>query len=205
MRKLFLLIAICAHPSVYALPLYHVTELYNCFPGQGASINDQGQVAGYAEMGTGVHQAFLYDRGAITYMPTEGSGGAYAINHSGQVVRNSQAASGVSGFLWTPDTPNGTTGTMVPTFRTPFWGFRGFTNLENPHQHWILFFRRFPLTANFYRFKPEKAVFGPPKWPRIQYSWGAEDGFIGCGRWDVTFSHELFIVTYRKGEDVGFR
>jgi probable HAF family extracellular repeat protein len=78
-----------------------------------AGINDSGEV-----VGTVGSAAFLYSGGKMIDLGSlPGSGGsigADAINTSGQVVGSSGMSSGLShAFLWTPTTPNGTSGTMV--------------------------------------------------------------------------------------------
>jgi probable HAF family extracellular repeat protein len=79
--------------------------------GAPSAINDAGQVVGSSYTGTTV--AFLYSSGHSYDLGSLGGGNTepYAINAMGQIV-------GVTGtvetpFLWTPTTPNGTTGTMV--------------------------------------------------------------------------------------------
>jgi probable HAF family extracellular repeat protein len=78
-----------------------------------AGINDSGEVVGTVGMA-----AFLYSGGKMIDLGSlpggGGSIGADAINSSGQVVGSSGMSSGLShAFLWTPTTPNGTSGTMV--------------------------------------------------------------------------------------------
>jgi probable HAF family extracellular repeat protein len=99
---------------------YRVTEI----PGTSASaINSYGQVTGWTNVGSELH-AFLWT--PTVPNGTSGSqidlgdfpGGlfeaeAFGINASGQVVGYSNVAQGGHAFLWSPTTPNGTTGSMV--------------------------------------------------------------------------------------------
>ena len=79
--------------------------------GTPSAINDAGQVVGSSYTGTTV--AFLYSGGHSYDLGSLGGGNTdpYAINAVGQVV--GVTGTGVTPFLWTPTTPNGTTGTMV--------------------------------------------------------------------------------------------
>src|SRR5262249_34523439 len=77
-------------------------------------INQTGQVTGSADYydplsGSGNTSAFLWDAAnGMTVLAGPGYTGsyAYAINNAGQVV-------GYPGFLWTPDSPNGLTGSFT--------------------------------------------------------------------------------------------
>jgi probable HAF family extracellular repeat protein len=84
--------------------------------GLGASgtpfgINDAGEVVGSSYTGTTV--AFLYSGGHSYELGSLGGGNTepFAINAVGQIV--GVTGTGVTPFLWTPTTPNGTSGTMV--------------------------------------------------------------------------------------------
>jgi len=84
-------------------------------------INNFGQVVG----GSSSHSAFLWTPisanltvGSLIVLeglPVAGAGGsgAYAINGRGQVAGRIDATPFAQPFLWSPDTPNGTSGTMV--------------------------------------------------------------------------------------------
>jgi probable HAF family extracellular repeat protein len=75
-----------------------------------AALNDAGQVAGTVQI-DGADHAALWHGGVTTDL---GYGTANDINASGQVVGDrSQVPYSPSGFLWTPTTPNGTTGTFT--------------------------------------------------------------------------------------------
>jgi probable HAF family extracellular repeat protein len=81
--------------------------------GSANGINDLGQVVGAAGSA-----AFLYsggnmiDLGGLGNIPE--SSDAYGINNLGQVVGNSALSTNNDhAFLWTPATPNGTSGTMI--------------------------------------------------------------------------------------------
>lgn len=94
-------------------------------------INSFGQVVG------GGYQAFLWtpiisnsSDGTVISLGSlrgeMGSSAAFGINDSGQVVGRSVATRGEHGFLWSPSTPNGTTGTMIdlgdfPNGRSSSW------------------------------------------------------------------------------------
>jgi probable HAF family extracellular repeat protein len=66
------------------------------------AINDAGQVTGMSDTSSGTRSAFLWQGGVMHDI----GAGASDINQSGQVA----GASGYSATLWTPTTPNGTTG-----------------------------------------------------------------------------------------------
>jgi probable HAF family extracellular repeat protein len=79
-------------------------------------LNDLGQVTGYSTLANGSYRAFLFDGRTLVSLGTlsadysSGSG----INATGQVVGSSYGASlDEHGFLWTPDTANGATGSMI--------------------------------------------------------------------------------------------
>jgi len=85
--------------------------------GRANAINASGQIAGWTYAPTRWQRATLwtatggpYDLGALT---SAGNSLATAMNDVGQVVGGSASATGFHAFLWTPGTPNGTTGAMV--------------------------------------------------------------------------------------------
>jgi probable HAF family extracellular repeat protein len=85
----------------------------------GVGVNDSGEIVGwFTDEWSTTGFPFLYkDSTHIVQLPAVGGGAgeghAEAINASGCVVGWGSAATGQDAFLWTPDTPNGTTGTMV--------------------------------------------------------------------------------------------
>ena len=87
------------------------------------ALNALNQVVGYGEttlsnsFGSHLYHAFLYSGAQTVDLGTTGGFGissASAINASGQVVGRVSSPAGFGGqaFLWTPTTPNATTGTM---------------------------------------------------------------------------------------------
>ncbi|MBA3485111.1 MAG: hypothetical protein H0T51_25220, partial [Pirellulales bacterium] len=85
----------------------------------GRDINDAGQVVGYAQDAVGRSRAFLWSisRGMTDLGTANGYtlAGATAINASGSVVgaeRDSETGFNHA-FAWTPNEPNGTTGTFI--------------------------------------------------------------------------------------------
>jgi hypothetical protein len=128
-----LLAAGAARASAEA-PRYVATDLGD-LPGGGDSshgygLNNRGQVVGMSRaahpaVAGGLSQPFLWTpdvpngtTGHMVQLPllhdaTYDSGSAGGINDSGQVTGVSYGANGPEVFLWTPATPNGTTGTVV--------------------------------------------------------------------------------------------
>ena len=89
----------------------------------GYGINASGQVIGYSQAATGT-RPFLWTpsrrmaaAGSMIDLGDLPGGGdasyGSGINASGQVVGYSQSATGNRGFLWSPTTPNGASGSMV--------------------------------------------------------------------------------------------
>jgi probable HAF family extracellular repeat protein len=87
-------------------------------------INASGQVTGEARLIPQQGRAFLwkpsapngssgtmYDLGSLD--PVNNGSGGIAINSVGQIAGVTTAATGEQPMMWTPDSPNGTTGTMV--------------------------------------------------------------------------------------------
>lgn len=84
---------------------------------EAAASNDAGQIVGDAYTADGSDDAFLWQGGQMTDLGSPGGGlsRSYGINSHGQVVGVSYTASippVQHAFLWTPTSPNGTTGTM---------------------------------------------------------------------------------------------
>jgi probable HAF family extracellular repeat protein len=77
----------------------------------GTGINDSGHIVGVAN-DTATYRAFLYDGERHYLLSDQDQPSAVAgINASGQVIINRRQPYG--SFLWTPTTPNGTSGTVV--------------------------------------------------------------------------------------------
>lgn len=65
-------------------------------------INNNGQIAGFSETGSGEQHAFIYDNGIMTDLgtPNEIQSYAWGINNHGDIVGNYQTTEGVSAFLY---------------------------------------------------------------------------------------------------------
>ena len=102
---------------------YTVTDLG---VGQATDINNFGQVVGFGEAaGSTNNQAFLWtpsvangtsgvriDLGHFpSFLP---DAEAYGINNLGQVVGGSSTNAAEHAFVWSPNSPNGTTGSHIP-------------------------------------------------------------------------------------------
>jgi probable HAF family extracellular repeat protein len=81
----------------------------------GYSLNDSGQVTGYSTLSNGSYRAFLFSqRSMVDLGILEGNySTGYGINAGGQVTGSGYVSSDEHAMLWTPDAPNGTSGTMV--------------------------------------------------------------------------------------------
>ena len=79
------------------------------------AINDSGEVVGTCQLKSGSGHAFLWKNGLMVDLGALDASGstAFAINAAGQVVGSLHYPSGNRAFVWTPDVPNGTTGTML--------------------------------------------------------------------------------------------
>ena len=100
-----------------AIPKPNRTLSTNVAVASPVDMNVSGAVAGITGYGNQVHAALsidgvVYDLGAVQ-TPDASSTYAAGINNRGQVVGTEYDDSAAPyGFLWTPDTPNATTGTM---------------------------------------------------------------------------------------------
>lgn len=103
----------------------------------GTDINDMGQVSGYAEDGAGKSQAFLWTPsggnntpvGSKVQVGITGLGNGFwqtGINNRGQV--GAEEASGQQPVLWTPNVPNGDTGSVQ---YLPYQGYGSVRDLNN--------------------------------------------------------------------------
>lgn len=82
----------------------------------GEGINALGNIVGFTTDTNGAYHAFLFanDRMLDIQALPGGSSSAYAINALGQIVGFSYSAGGEEhGFLWTPNAPNGTSGSAI--------------------------------------------------------------------------------------------
>jgi probable HAF family extracellular repeat protein len=97
--------------------------------GVASGINSIGQVTGAAAIGFGSH-TFLWTpdtpngtTGSIVDLGDLPGGDdlsqGFSINSHGQVVGRGEAATGDRAFLWSPSTPNGSTGTMIDLGELP--------------------------------------------------------------------------------------
>ena len=103
--------------------IYNLGTLGGIYSSHAYDINDAGQVVGSVEYASGWQRAFLWDsnRGMTDLGTPEGHlmSWGYAINASGTVVGVSSVDDPIYGnwlthaFAWTPNLPNGTTGTMT--------------------------------------------------------------------------------------------
>jgi probable HAF family extracellular repeat protein len=97
------------------------------------AINDAGQVTGFVTTETGSRSAFLWQAGGaydIGASPSEGS----AINESGQIAGVGKPSWIYGATLWTPTTPNGTTGSFAslgvlpPDYQVDSHSYMGFSS-----------------------------------------------------------------------------
>lgn len=109
--------------------MYNLGTLPGFIGAVATGINDIGQVCGYSYDATYNSHAFLWtpdvpngfssttgmvDLGGLTTTPGSVSAAAYGMNNAGRVVGGSYTDGDVlHAFLWTPDTANGTTGSMT--------------------------------------------------------------------------------------------
>lgn len=129
LAALVFLVLIASSPAG-AEGIYTITDLGTLNPDdqfcQAFGINDYGQVAGFCLTLNGSTHAFLWTpdtpNGTTGQMIDLGQsefgiGGGFKVNDYGQVLFNApaQTIGGIQSqaFLWTPDTPNGTTGVTV--------------------------------------------------------------------------------------------
>jgi probable HAF family extracellular repeat protein len=110
---------------IYDGTLHNLGSLHHGSPSGAAGINAAGAVVGYGAMANGFDHAFLWVpdkregvRGTIYDLGTprgQASSSATAINDKGTVVGSSLNAEFLGGraFVWRPDRPHGTSGTMI--------------------------------------------------------------------------------------------
>ncbi len=98
----FLIVSATFASDAYAAQKYSLTDLGPLGGNDAHSINDNGQVVGYKDFGSG-YRGFLYSGGTTTNLGTLSPGHAasfaIAINNAGQVVGNSRQTS-TSGPSW---------------------------------------------------------------------------------------------------------
>jgi hypothetical protein len=98
---------------------YTVSTL-KLYPGdtfsQASGINDAGEVVGGggSEYPSGGPE--LWKGGAVSAFVTLPYGDAYAINKAGEIAAEGDFLGSYQGFLWTPSSPDGTTGTTTTIF-----------------------------------------------------------------------------------------
>ena len=90
---------------------------------QPTAINAYGQVVAATTLGSSQGHAYLWSPGArnatsgawtdLGTLSGDDVSLPFGINDSGRIVGFSTGPQGARGFIWTPDAPNGTTGTMV--------------------------------------------------------------------------------------------
>ncbi len=85
---------------------------------EARAINNRGQVVGGSEVERKGHRclhAFLYDAGRMIDLGEDlpGASQAYCVNDNGQVGLASTDTDGLHAYLWAPEDPNGTTGTLI--------------------------------------------------------------------------------------------
>jgi probable HAF family extracellular repeat protein len=129
LAALVFLVLIASRPAG-AQGIYTITDLGTLHPDdqfcQAFGINNYGQVAGFCLSLGGTAHAFLWTpdtpngtTGQMIDLGRSSSGfdGGFKVNDYGQVLFNAlvQTFAGIQSqaFLWTPDTPNGTTGAAV--------------------------------------------------------------------------------------------
>jgi probable HAF family extracellular repeat protein len=98
-----------------------------------SAINDASQVTGFVTTETGLRSAFLWQGGGahdIGASPSEGN----AINESGQIAGVGRPSWMYGATLWTPTTPNGTTGSFAflgvlpPHYQVDSHSYMGFSS-----------------------------------------------------------------------------
>ncbi len=132
LRLLAPLCAVLLHAVVEVRPAYAAAgDTYNLSTlggtnSAGHDINDAGQVVGSAQDALGRWRAFLWEssRGMTDLGTTNGynEARAHAISNSGSVVgaEYDSVTGAPQAFAWTPNQPNGTTGTMTSLARDSY-------------------------------------------------------------------------------------